>query len=33
MSGTVRFSGHLRCAPDEIGMVRDALPAHIRLDP
>jgi quinol monooxygenase YgiN len=31
MSGTVRVSGHLRCAPDEIAMVRDALPEHIRL--
>ena len=31
MSGTVRVSGHLRCAPGEIDIVRDALPQHIRL--
>jgi quinol monooxygenase YgiN len=31
MSGVVRVSGYLRCAPDEIGMVRAALPEHVRL--
>jgi quinol monooxygenase YgiN len=27
----VRVSGYLRCAPDEIGMVRKALAEHIQL--
>jgi quinol monooxygenase YgiN len=27
----VRVSGYLRCAPDEIGMVREALAEHVRL--
>ena len=31
MSGTVRVSGHLRCAPEEIDMVHEMLPEHIRL--
>jgi quinol monooxygenase YgiN len=31
MSGEVRVSGYLRCAPEEIGMVREALTEHIRL--
>ena len=31
MSGIVRISGYLRCAPDEIEMVREALVEHIRL--
>jgi quinol monooxygenase YgiN len=31
MSAEVRVTGHLRCAPDEIAMVREALAEHIRL--
>lgn len=27
----VRVSGYLRCAPEEVGMVRDALAEHVRL--
>jgi quinol monooxygenase YgiN len=31
MSGIVRVTGYLRCAPEEIAMVREALAEHIRL--
>ena len=31
MTGRVRVTGYLRCAPDEIEMVRAALVDHIRL--
>jgi quinol monooxygenase YgiN len=31
MTGRVRVTGYLRCAPDEIDMVREALAEHIRL--